>query len=116
MNIGFKVEPLINIYFRQIISELVENKEFDLTSSYPSLRKNNIPGDFRFIIIHRVYNQSQGFSLKERMTMGFYNYIRHLGIPETKAYGLDTSNVHVESVPLVINTEYKRKIRRINLA
>ena len=116
MNIGFKVQPLINIYFRQIISELVENKEFDLTSSYPSLRKNNIPGDFRFIIIHRVYNQSQGFSLKERMTMGFYNYIRHLGIPETKAYGLDTSNVHVESVPLVINTEYKRKIRRINLA
>lgn len=116
MNIGFKVQPLVNIYFRQIISELVENKEFDLTSSYPSLRKNNIPGDFRFIIIHRVYNQSQGFSLKERMTMGFYNYIRHLGIPETKAYGLDTSNVHVESVPLVINTEYKRKIRRINLA
>ena len=35
MNIGFKVQPLVNIYFRQIISELVENKEFDLTSSYP---------------------------------------------------------------------------------
>ena len=116
IRLGFQVQPLINVYFRQIIDELVLNKEFDLTSNYPSLRKNNIPGDFRFIIIHRVYNQNQGFAFRERMTMNFYRLIRHLGIPDTKAYGLDTSNVSVESVPLVIRTEHKHKIKRIQEA
>jgi KUP system potassium uptake protein len=116
IKLGFQVQPLINVYFRQIIDELVQNKEFDLTSNYPSLRKNNIPGDFRFIIIHRVYNQNQGFAFRERMTMNFYRLIRHLGIPDTKAYGLDTSNVSVESVPLVIRTDHKYKIKRIQEA
>jgi len=112
IRLGFQVQPLINLYFRQIIDELVENKEFDLTSNYPSLKKNNIPGDFRFIIIHRVYNQNQGFNFKERFTMNIYNIIKHLGITDTKAYGLDTSNVHIESVPLVVRRESKSKIKR----
>ena len=112
IKLGFQIQPLINLYFRQIIDELVENKEFDLISKYPSLNKNNIPGDFRFIIIHRVYNHNQGFKYKERLIMNFYNIIKYLGITDTKAYGLDTSNVMVESVPLVIKREYKSKIKR----
>ena len=115
IKLGFQVEPLINLYFRQIIDELVENKEFDLISNYPSLKKNNIPGDFRFIIIHRVYNQNQGFKFKEQITMNIYNIIKHLGITDTKAYGLDTSNVMVESVPLVVKREHKNKIKRVEM-
>ncbi|MFT3753857.1 MAG: KUP/HAK/KT family potassium transporter [Paludibacter sp.] len=112
MKLGFQVQPLINLYFRQIIDDLVENKEFNLVSNYPALKRHNIPGDFRFVIIHRVYNQNMGFPFKERMTMNFYNVIKHLGITETRAYGLDTSNVNVESVPLVIKTEHKHRIKR----
>lgn len=112
IKLGFQIQPLINLYFRQIIDELVENKEFDLISKYPSLKKNNIAGDFRFIIIHRVYDDNQGFKFKERLIMNFYNIIKHLGITDTRAYGLDTSNVMVESVPLVIKREYKSKIKR----
>jgi KUP system potassium uptake protein len=116
IKIGFQVQPLINLYFRQIIDELVANKEFDLTSNYPALKKHHIPGDFRFVIIHRVYNQNMGFNLKDRMTMNFYNVIKHLGITDTRAYGLDTSNVNIESVPLVIKTEHKNKIKRAEFA
>ena len=115
IKLGFQVQPLINLYFRQVVDELVANKEFDLISNYPALKKHHIPGDFRFVIIHRVYNQNMGFKLKERMTMNFYNIIKHLGITETRAYGLDTSNVNVESVPLVIKTEHKNKIRRTEI-
>ncbi len=113
LKIGFQVQPLINVYFRQIIDELASKKEIELISRYPSLKKNNIPGDFRFIIIHRVYNHNQGFKFKERTIMNFYNVIKLLGITDSRAFGLDTSNVNIESVPLVINTENKRKVRRI---
>lgn len=112
MRIGFKVQPLISTYFRQIVDELVENKEFDLKSNYPSLRKNNIAGDFKFIVIHRVYDPNQGFPFWERFSMNFYNFIKHIGIRDVKAYGLDTSNVLVESVPLVVNSECKTRIKR----
>lgn len=113
LKIGFQVQPLINVYFRQIVDELVENGEFNLTSNYPSLKKHGIPGDFRFIIIHRVYSQNQGFKGKERLIMNFYNQIRRIGVSESKAYGLDTSNVLVETVPLIVKTDSKLKIKRI---
>lgn len=116
IKLGFQVQPLINLYFRQIIDELVTNGEFDLVSNYPALKKHKIPGDFRFVIIHRVYNQNMGFKFKERMTMNLYNIIKYLGISDTRAYGLDTSNVNIESVPLVIKTEHKNKIRRAEMA
>jgi len=48
--------------------------------------------------------------------MNLYNIIKHLGITDTKAYGLDTSNVMVESVPLIIKREYKNKIKREELS
>ena len=112
LRIGFKVQPFISMYFRQIIDELASSKEFDLLSNYPSLRKYNIDGDFRFIVIHRVYNQDQGFDFWERFSMNFYNVFRKLGISETSAYGLDTSNVLVEAVPLIVNTDRKMRIKR----
>ena len=93
----------------------ISHQSFSKIISYPTLKKNHIPGDFRFVIIHRVYNQNMGFKFKERMTMNFYNIIKHLGITETRAYGLDTSNVNIESVPLVIKTEHKNRIKRAEL-
>ncbi|MEI6752988.1 MAG: KUP/HAK/KT family potassium transporter [Paludibacter sp.] len=113
IRLGFRVQPLINMYFRQIVEDLVASKEFELTSHYPSLQKNNIPGDFRFIIIHRIYNFDFGTKFREKFTMTLYNIIKNLGITDIKSYGLDTSNVMVESVPLLVKQEYKGKIKRI---
>ena len=115
IRLGFKIEPLINLYFRQIIEELVANKEFNLTSNYPSLQKNNIPGDFKFIIIHRVYNLIHTFKFSERITMSLYNIIKNISITDVKSLGLDTSNVLIESVPMVVKSEYKYKIKRVKV-
>ena len=113
LRLGFKVQPRVNLYFREIINELVSNNEFDIKSNYPSLRKHNIDGDFRFIMIHRIYNQDQGFDFWERFSMNCYNVIKKLAISDAAAYGLDTSSVLVETVPLIVNTGFKRKIKRI---
>ena len=113
IRLGFRVQPLINLYFRQIVEELVKNKEFELTSNYPSLQKNKIPGDFRFIIIHRIYNYDFSFKFREKITMNLYNKIKHLGISDIKSFGLDTSNVTVESVPMFVKNEIKNRIRRV---
>lgn len=96
----------------QGVDDLVAANEVELTSTYPSLRKNGIPGDFRFIMIHRIYYLEDAANSRQNLLMSLYSIIRKIGIDETKALGLDTSVVVVERVPLIINNRAKN-IRRI---
>ncbi len=113
LRIGFKIQPLVNLYFRQIVDELVANKEFDIRSNYPSLRKHDITADFKFILIHRIFTINQINNFGEKVSLIIYNIIKHLGISDLKAYNLETSNVLVESVPLIVDTSCKLKIVRV---
>lgn len=112
MRIGFRIEPRVSLYLRQVVEDLVANRKVDLRSTYPSLRKNGIPGDFRFIIIHRVYYPESSDNRQQNLLMTIYALIGKIGIDEPKALGLDTSMVVVERVPLIINHR-NRNIRRI---
>ncbi len=112
MRIGFRIEPRVSLYLRQVVEDLVASKKVDLRSTYPSLRKNGIPGDFRFIIIHRVYYPESSDNRQQNLLMTIYALIGKIGIDEPKALGLDTSMVVVERVPLIIN-QRNRNIRRI---
>ena len=112
MHIGFRIEPRVSLYLRQVVEDLVASKKVDLTSAYPSLRKNGIPGDFRFIIIHRVYYPENSVNRQQNLLMNLYSLISKIGIDDPKALGLDTSMVVVEHVPLIINQRINN-IRRI---
>ena len=112
MRIGFRIEPRVSLYLRQVIEDLVASRKVDLRSTYPSLRKNGISGDFRFIIIHRVYYPESSDNRQQNLLMSLYALIGKIGIDEPKALGLDTSMVVVERVPLIIN-QHNRNIRRI---
>ena len=112
MRIGFRIEPRVSLYLRQVVEDLVTSRKVDLRSTYPSLRKNGIPGDFRFIIIHRVYYPESSDNRQQNLLMTIYALIGKIGIDEPKALGLDTSMVVVERVPLIINHR-NRSIRRI---
>ncbi len=102
----------MSLYLRQVVEDLVDSKKVDLTSTYASLRKNGIPGDFRFVIIHRVYYPESFGNRQQNLLMSIYAIISKIGVGEPKALGLDTSMVVVERVPLIIN-QRNRRIRRI---
>ena len=88
----------------------------ELTSTYPSLRKNGIPGDFRFIIIRHIYYPEDSRDRKQNLLMVLFSIIRKIGIDEPSSLGLDTSVVVVERVPLIINNRGKqtKRITRID--
>lgn len=110
--LGFKIEPRINLYFKQVLEDMEANNEIDLVSRYNSLRKFNIDSDFLFIIIDRIPNYDFDFSPHDKFMMELYKILKGLGISEVKAFGLDTSNVIVEKVPLMVDKSYKRSIKR----
>ncbi len=103
--IGFKVQPRVNLFFRQVIEEMNKNHEIDLLSRYESLRRFNIMGDFRFVVIDRIQNYDFDFPRREQFIMDLYSIFKHFGISEVRSLGLDTSNVTVEAVPLFIDSD-----------
>lgn len=114
LRIGFRVRPQVSVYLRQIVEDMVADRKIDLVSSYPSLHRHGIPGDFRFIVIHRIFSTSSSCRAVDRMFMSLYEKIRRIGISDESALGLDTSNVTVENVPLILNTSPARRIKCID--
>ncbi len=110
MHLGFRVAPRISVYLRQIVEDLVASGDLDLRSGYPSLRREGIPGDFRFIILHRIFSPTSICGATTALLMRLHDILRHIGVSDTSAYGLDTSVVTAETVPLIINTSSGRRI------
>jgi KUP system potassium uptake protein len=113
-HIGFKIDTKINLYFREVIEDLVESDEIKLESSYDSLRKHNLPADFRFVLIDRVMIRDFKLTNRENFILAIRNLVRHLGIPEERALQLDTSRTIVEKVPILIDQPVKKRIERFS--
>jgi KUP system potassium uptake protein len=109
--IGFKIQPRVNLYFKQVIEEMKLNHECELESSYPSLKKHGIPGDFKYVIIDRIQNYDFNFAPFDQLIMDIYAILKKVGISDVRAYGLDTSSVLVEHVPLQMETQKPNLIR-----
>lgn len=112
LNLGFKVQPRVNLYFKQIIQEMAANKEIDISSHYDSLKQYNIMADFKFVIIDRIQNYDFDFSPFKQYLMDLYTFVKKFGISEVRSLGLDTSSVIIEQVPLIIDNEKKVKLIR----
>ena len=108
LRLGFRIHPLVNRYFRQIIEDMVAKDGFSLASSYPSLAKHSVMGNFVFVLINRIYSTFTSFSFKERLIMDAYEWIDHLKLSMTRSLGLNTSNVLIENVPLTVKSHAKK--------
>lgn len=113
-HLGFKVEPRINLYFKEVLKDMVANGEIKLSSSYESLKKHHLPADFLFVNLDRVMTQDYKLSPWETMIMGIHAFTRWLSINDVKALGLDSSSVIEEKVPISVERPLSRKIQRIN--
>ncbi|GAB1449779.1 KUP/HAK/KT family potassium transporter [Bacteroidota bacterium] len=111
--LGFRVEQKINFYFRRVVEELVRNGEVDVRSRYASLRGQNITGDFRFVVLKRHLSHDNELDGWERRIMEMYFVLDKLSLSEEKAFGLDTSSVLVETVPLMITPPREFKLQRV---
>lgn len=100
--LGFRVQQRINLFFRKVVEDLVRNKEVDITSRYASLSKQHVVGDFRFVVLEKYLSIENDFPTMEKLVMQAYFYIKQFISSEPQYFGLDTSSVKIEKVPLVI--------------
>ncbi|ARS35665.1 KUP/HAK/KT family potassium transporter [Pontibacter actiniarum] len=111
--LGFRVEQRINLFFRKVVEELVENGEVDITSRYQSLSKQHLIGDFRFVVLEKFLSYDNDLPLKKRLIMECYFNLKQFATSESKWFGLDTSSVKVEKVPLVIAPAKLPQLKRV---
>lgn len=111
--IGFRIDPRVNIMFRQAVDDLVKNNEIDIISRYPSLRSRNLTGDFRFVVMEKFLSVDNELPWVQKIIMDIYFIIKKISLPEERAFGLDTSSVLVEQVPLIVTPTREVHLKRI---
>lgn len=111
-HIGFKVEPKINLYFKEALEDLVQSGEINLGSSYESLKKHNFPGDFKFILIDRIMIRDYKLSNWENFVLTLHNISRKISVTDINTLQLDSTSTIVEQVPILIDQPYHRRIKR----
>lgn len=99
--LGFRVEQKVNLLYRKVVEELVKNGEVDITSQYTSLKKHKIAGDFRFILLEKHLSKFTSLSFYEQSILYYYFVLKRLSLSEERGFGLDSSYVDVEKVPLI---------------
>ncbi|MGZ3874000.1 MAG: KUP/HAK/KT family potassium transporter [Mucilaginibacter sp.] len=112
--LGFRVEQQINLLFRKVVEDLVKKGEVDITSTYKSLNRHKIVGDFRFVVIEKVLSRSHSLSFYESFIMAFYKELKKISLSEERGFGLDLSFVTVEKVPLMLAAPETVEIHRVN--
>lgn len=111
--VGFRVEQRINLMFRRVVEELVNNKEVNITSRYESLEKNNVVGDFQFVVLEKYLSQDNELPIIERIVMKLYFWLKEISLGEERGFGLDPSNVTVEKFPLIVAPVANFKLKRV---
>jgi len=111
--LGFRVDQRINMFFRKVVEDMVMNKEVDITSRYESLSRQNITGDFRFVVLERFLSFENDLPIIEQLVMKTYFFVKDFTTPEDKWFGLDSSSVKTEKVPLIIRPVENVKLRRV---
>ncbi|WP_293895356.1 KUP/HAK/KT family potassium transporter [Flavobacterium sp.] len=112
-NLGFREPTKINLMFKEVIRDMVQNGEVDVTSRYESLNKNNIIGDFKFVLSEKFLSNDSDLTFFEKIVMNSYFILKKLSLSEEKGFGLDSSSVKVEQFPMVLHAPEKFEMRRI---
>ncbi len=113
-NLGFREPTKINLMFKEVIKDMVQNGEVDITSRYESLNKNHIIGDFKFVLSEKFLSNDSDLTFFEKIVMNSYFFLKKFSLSEEKGFGLDSSSVKIEQFPLVLHAPEKIEMKRIN--
>lgn len=113
--LGFKVNQTVNIFLREVIEELISTEELKITLKEYMIDNNlekNV-GDFKFVLLEENLSNESNLSKWDSFIIGFKILIKKITVSPAKRFGIDTSIVEVEKVPIIIGKRKKVKLTRI---
>jgi KUP system potassium uptake protein len=110
--LGFRVVPRINLFFEQIVDEMIANREVTIHKNYCMIGDHGHCGDFRFIVLKSFLSFENELPFWKNLMMRLYFILDKLSIADTEAFGLDYNNVVTERVPLIVHERQKVNLKR----
>ena len=101
--LGFKVKPSVNIYLRQIVHDLLETGELPKQIRRHSIYPPDHVGSFKFCMIRKMMPQEGDIDFWDNLLIHAKYFIRRIAGNPLQWFGLETSNVIVEYVPLFLS-------------
>ena len=111
-NVGFRIQPKTEVYFKKVVQELVSNKELNLHIRPDGSTKYNSDPDFRFVVINKFISVENEFSLKEGVLLKTYFFLKSLAQSDGKAFGINKNDVVTEDVPLIYQSVKPIQLQR----
>jgi KUP system potassium uptake protein len=111
--LGFRIAPRINLLFKKVVENMVQNKEVDTVSRYESLSRQNVSGDFRFVVIEKFLSYENELPFLEKAIMDIYFFLKKISLSEGREFGLDTSSITIEKFPLILTPPKDVKLTRV---
>ena len=111
-NLGFRIEPRIDYYFREVIAEMVSNKEVNLSNSKEIKYQKHAFGDFKFVVRDSFLSYDNNMPFWKNIIMKSYYNLKYLSVKEHINFGLDKSNLIVEKYPLIVIPFNENKLIR----
>lgn len=115
LNLGYKVPHRINVQFRQVITDLIENGELPLQNRRYSIYEDRSIGDFLFCLIYKTLVPESDVSTSDRYIIGAKYLIRQVVGTQSRMYGLENSSAIIEHVPLFVKMKYTLPLCRVPL-
>lgn len=112
--LGFKVDRRINDYFADVLKDLMAEGIIPERSAHPSLRSHSITPDLKYVIIDNTYINDTLLTVKEKIILNIYNFVKYIGSDDFKAWGVSPHNVVVESAPILDQEIVTKKIQQVS--
>ncbi len=103
LNLGFKCSQRINVYLRQIVQDLQQSGEMPPQDKKYSIYGRSTVGSFMFCMIGKSVPTKAELSSLDEMVLNAKYAIRKVAGSKSKWYGLDTSSLVNETVPLIVS-------------
>lgn len=115
-DLGFRVEQKINVFLRQVIGELILSGELKFIPKPYMINSDGrvTLGNFRFVLLEEKLSNESDLSTFDNFIMSSKLEIKKITLSPAKWFGIDTSNVDIETVPLIIGNQPSIKLKRIN--
>ena len=101
--LGFRCNPKVNVYLRQIVQDLQASGEMPQQDKKYSIYGRSTGGAFKFCIIHKSVSTKTELSSRDESLLHLKYAIRAMAGSKEAWYGLDTSTIITETVPLITN-------------
>lgn len=113
LRLGFRVDQRLNVYLRQISTDLVKSGEIEIQSRNYTIMPDRKVGDFRFSIIVEQLSYNSNLSFWDAFLYKTKLFIKRFTVSPTKWFGLETSDVDIENVPLFLGSYNNTTLKRI---